>query len=221
MNAMPVVIRQEYLALMNGDHCAAAILNAFEMWSEGKPVWIKKTQSQLKTDLLDFRGLNRTGMALKALEEKGFVVSSGDLGFGVAREYQINLDRIDAELCNKGLERTVVPVEEDLDVSFVSSSPTPKRSVDVHVVRQQPGYVYLIKAANGLYKIGITKNVVSRFNGLKTMSPDAIELIHFVVVSDTRGVEKRLHQQFAACRQHGEWFALNDNDVEYIKGVTS
>ncbi|MBA3867759.1 MAG: GIY-YIG nuclease family protein [Anaerolineae bacterium] len=53
----------------------------------------------------------------------------------------------------------------------------------------------------------------------KTMSSTAIKLIHSFATPDMRGIEKHLHTLFAGYRQHGEWFALDTNAVEYIRGL--
>lgn len=75
MNTMPVVIRHEYLTLMNGDHCAAAILNAFEMWSKNKADFIYKSAVEMQADLMGLFGLNRIGEAFKELRRRGFLLA--------------------------------------------------------------------------------------------------------------------------------------------------
>jgi len=72
MNTMPIVIRKEYLDLMNGDHCAAAILNAFEMWSKNKADFIYKSVKQMHADFMGVYGKNRIGAAFKKLRDRGF-----------------------------------------------------------------------------------------------------------------------------------------------------
>lgn len=75
MSTLPVVIRREYLDLMDGDHCAAAILNAFEMWSKNKPDFIYKSVRQMHADLMELFGLNRIGDAFRELRRRGFLTA--------------------------------------------------------------------------------------------------------------------------------------------------
>lgn len=75
MNTMPIVIRKEYLDLMNGDHCAAAILNAFEMWSKNKADFIYKSVKQMHADFMGVYGKNRIGAAFKKLRDRGFLLA--------------------------------------------------------------------------------------------------------------------------------------------------
>lgn len=77
-------------------------------------------------------------------------------------------------------------------------------------------YVYLIKAANGLVKIGVTRDINKRFSKIKSGSPIDVELIGSVLTATGRELERRLHQEFEAKRIRGEWFALDDQDVNRI-----
>lgn len=69
-----MVIREEYLTLMDGDHCAAAILNAFEMWSRNKANYIYKSIIEMQADLMGLFGRNRIGSAFKELRRRGFLL---------------------------------------------------------------------------------------------------------------------------------------------------
>lgn len=81
-------------------------------------------------------------------------------------------------------------------------------------------YVYLIKADNGLCKIGKSSRVKSRFRALQSASPAQLELVHKVKTDNAIVLEMRLHKRFASSRKHGEWFALTDQDVAYIKSLS-
>jgi hypothetical protein len=50
-------------------------------------------------------------------------------------------------------------------------------------------------------------------------SPFETELIHALQVADVYSAEKRLHSKFADKRVNGEWFELDETDIEYIKGL--
>ena len=81
------------------------------------------------------------------------------------------------------------------------------------------GYVYLIKASNGLFKIGKAKNIKDRLKILNTMCACKLELICAIYSDKPYALERRLHNQYAEKRSHGEWFALAREDIESIKGI--
>ena len=82
----------------------------------------------------------------------------------------------------------------------------------------QPGYVYLLKGG-GFYKIGCSKNVDKRTVALATKLPFVVEELCRITTADRFGTEHRLHEQFADKRVNGEWFELDEADVEYIRGL--
>ena len=81
------------------------------------------------------------------------------------------------------------------------------------------GYVYLIKdAVEQSYKIGRTKNLVTRMRSLKTGNPNPIELVSYAVCNDTLKIEKRLHSMFEyRRRKRKEWFDLDLQEIEGLK----
>lgn len=82
-----------------------------------------------------------------------------------------------------------------------------------------PGYVYLIKAENGLYKIGKTKNINSRLKPFSVAFPMKWELVYSFRSDDYSIAEDTLHIHFDDKRGVGEWFQLLPEDVEYIKSI--
>lgn len=93
-----VIVREDYLAICSGDHCAAAILNIFEYWSnikagakeqaethnaialkEGRDadqdtsLWIYKTIPDIHGELLGLFGESKIGTALKILQERDYL----------------------------------------------------------------------------------------------------------------------------------------------------
>jgi hypothetical protein len=82
------------------------------------------------------------------------------------------------------------------------------------------GYVYVVKAGNGLYKIGSTSGPVNRrLSSLRTGSPMELTIEMVIATRDHSNVEGILHTQFAESRKHGEWFTLTHEDLEGIKNV--
>lgn len=81
------------------------------------------------------------------------------------------------------------------------------------------GEVYLIRGENNRYKIGYSKNAKSRTDALRLSSCENHELIHKFKVKNPHLKEKELHVKYKDKRLHSEWFALNNEDIEYIKGL--
>lgn len=78
------------------------------------------------------------------------------------------------------------------------------------------GYVYLLES-NGLYKIGYSNHPETRLRRLMTGSACQITIVHTIYTALFREIEHRLHNRFWKKRVHGEWFALDESDVTYIK----
>lgn len=75
--------------------------------------------------------------------------------------------------------------------------------------------VYLMQDGySKLHKIGHSKNPERREKTLLSQQP--LTELHTYWTEQTEDVEKALHQLFADKRVRGEWFALNDNDVDLI-----
>lgn len=67
--------------------------------------------------------------------------------------------------------------------------------------------VYFIRRkadADGLVKIGFTRNVAARMRALSTAIPGGVELL--AACAGDASVERRLHRDLAADRVDGEWF---------------
>lgn len=81
-----------------------------------------------------------------------------------------------------------------------------------------PGFVYLIAAVENpiLYKIGVTVNLETRLKGIQNMSPIELNVLHTIETDQRFALERELHKKFAAKRKHGEWFALDEADIDYI-----
>jgi hypothetical protein len=82
--------------------------------------------------------------------------------------------------------------------------------------RPTAGYIYLLRAADGHYKIGRAVNVGPRVRQIGTDIPYKVETIHTFHAEDYCAVELELHKRFADKRANGEWFRLDAADVEYI-----
>ena len=80
---------------------------------------------------------------------------------------------------------------------------------DIELVEK--GFVYLIRN-DDIYKIGITDNLLRRFNQLK---PD--EVLNVVRCSNFESLEKELHKKFKEYRiPQTEYFRLSKNQIEQV-----
>lgn len=69
--------------------------------------------------------------------------------------------------------------------------------------------IYLIRASNGMFKIGMASNPRARIAGLQTGSPLELKLVHrrSVPKAHARRAEKRIHKSLRRYRVRGEWFS--------------
>lgn len=69
--------------------------------------------------------------------------------------------------------------------------------------------VYLIRANDGRYKIGIAKNPAKRLSQLQTGNSDELKLIETYNSYNARKIESILHNRYAYGKERGEWFNLS------------
>jgi hypothetical protein len=84
-------------------------------------------------------------------------------------------------------------------------------------VQTKPGYVYVLKAETGQFKIGQSKSPAKRMEAIGTKLPCETEVICVIPSEDPKTLERALHTRFAAKRVRGEWFELSPADIEAIK----
>ncbi|MEE4697074.1 GIY-YIG nuclease family protein [Pseudomonas alliivorans] len=78
------------------------------------------------------------------------------------------------------------------------------------------GVVYLLKSAYG-YKVGRTRNVPNRMRAFGVKLPFIYTIPLVAWFEDCHAAESRYHQRFAGKRINGEWFDLNDSDIQSIR----
>jgi hypothetical protein len=78
------------------------------------------------------------------------------------------------------------------------------------------GYVYLLRGDN-CYKIGLSNNVYRRWKEVSPKLPFETEIVTMIATEDMYKLEASLHKKFSGKRMNGEWFDLDNEDVEYIK----
>ncbi len=80
-------------------------------------------------------------------------------------------------------------------------------------------FVYLMRAAGGLYKIGRSTSPAKRQREIEERA-GPLSLVHTIPTNDSPWLEKQLHQQFASRHQGHEWFALVDADVAVLQSMS-
>ncbi|HTX21075.1 MAG TPA: GIY-YIG nuclease family protein [Candidatus Aquilonibacter sp.] len=84
------------------------------------------------------------------------------------------------------------------------------------------GFVYLVFAYTGEYKIGHSENPDGRIKSFVVQPPFEYETIHTFPADDMKQAEIALHGEFASkrIRPNAEWFSLNNDDIDLIRSIT-
>lgn len=78
------------------------------------------------------------------------------------------------------------------------------------------GVVYILKSAYG-YKVGRTRNVPNRMRTFGVKLPFIYTIPLCAWFEDCHAAETRYHELFASKRINGEWFDLDDSDIQSIR----
>jgi Meiotically up-regulated gene 113 len=78
------------------------------------------------------------------------------------------------------------------------------------------GFVYLMKSGR-YFKIGKSNAVGRRERELAIQLPDMAATVHAISTDDPHGIESYWHRRFESKRKNGEWFALDQADVQVFK----
>lgn len=84
---------------------------------------------------------------------------------------------------------------------------------------RKPGFVYFLDSREGFFKIGRTVDPDGRFRQFVPLLPFKTELTHLISCDDYCDAESKLHDRFAEKRSNGEWFRLDESDVESVKDL--
>jgi len=90
-------------------------------------------------------------------------------------------------------------------------------------MQQISGYVYLMRpiGSHMVYKIGRTTDLERRLITINRHLDHKLEYVFSLYVKDYDQAEQWLHRKFKSCHLSGEWFVLDDNEVTWIKSLTS
>lgn len=82
------------------------------------------------------------------------------------------------------------------------------------------GWIYLLKTERDEYKIGLTRDhPTNRLAAIKPQMPYGVELIGSIKSKKVSEDEVFLHTLYRSKRIKGEWFALDEIDVENILNI--
>jgi hypothetical protein len=82
---------------------------------------------------------------------------------------------------------------------------------------ETPGYVYAIQMeGHPIYKLGRCNNVPRRLSEIGIQLPFPYQIIFARRVSSPIRIETVIHRMLADDRTNGEWFRLNDLQIEYL-----
>lgn len=82
----------------------------------------------------------------------------------------------------------------------------------------RPGYVYILKSDKGYYKIGRSFNPMNRIKIFNVRLPMHVKYVVLIKTSDMNALEAHFHTQYSHKHEAGEWFRLNQNDINWLKG---
>lgn len=143
-----------------------------------------------------------------------------DLRRNLGSEADVRLER----LLDKYTQLKTLGYESDLGAETLTGIQRVQAEVQARELRalrksNQAGYVYLVKAETGQYKIGLSKDPHNRAKTFGVLLPFNVEFEALIKTDNMRLLEAQLHQRFASKRLYGEWFKLEPADVEYIKSL--
>lgn len=92
-----------------------------------------------------------------------------------------------------------------------STLPIPERQTD------RSGYVYVLHSYDNLFKIGRARHPDNRLRTFSVKLPFPVEYICLIKCRDMYKLEKDLHHSYAHKRVNGEWFRLDDEDIQALK----
>ncbi len=76
-------------------------------------------------------------------------------------------------------------------------------------------FIYIVRHARDIYKIGFTTDPQSRIQAIRSTNPSAT--LHNIYAGEKQD-EKNLHTIFASKKVSNEWFHLDEEDLSHIEG---
>ena len=134
---------------------------------------------------------------LTALEQLGYPLGPG----------------IEIAIAFGGTDRAIITLRREATTYTSDLSYSPRKSYSA-LKKEHPGFIYLVKGEGNLYKVGRTKNPGQRFATFETTLPFSVKLVSSYQVPDMKPAELHWHSLFADKHINGEWFRLDEGDVQ-------
>ena len=153
----------------------------------------------------------RTYMFTK-VEDAAFI--KDHMGFLMGKEDVVELISRLQVFVDNATEEEIKEHNEQLLKDYNKPPESNKKKADTKKVIE--GHIYLIKADNGLVKIGKTTDLEMRLDHFTAKLPYEVKLLHSIHTNDHTKLERNLHELFEHKRKRGEWFDLNEKEIRYV-----
>lgn len=171
----------------------------------------------VEVDLYHSKGMTDAaiGRAVRALEEYAWFLAALDMAHNII-EYTFSAEDVARHMEHYEFLQQFSGdplVDKALALLDRGWHPEPKTPYKRTPTR---GYVYLLRAETGQYKIGRTKDLPTRSKAIQAQMPFDVTIVHYFAAPDSVEAEKQLHTRFAAQRLNGKWFNLTPEDVTWF-----
>ena len=123
------------------------------------------------------------------------------------------LDSLNDSIDDEVRRRILMQVSRSRGTPYVNQHGDIDFYPDEEKQSEAESYLYLFRHDNGLTKIGFSKNPEKREKTIQAEDPR----VHMLATRKGKlSQEARLHKIFAEKRVRGEWFDLNENDIDWL-----
>lgn len=147
---------------------------------------------------------------LKHLQHKGFIVKYYFISTELKNKIDIYKEWIKLKYGYFGDDLFYNPPNNKLFTRVFIYNKLKKKRYNENTLNYAKSYI-LKDNTNNTYKIGKSKNPLKREKTLQSEKPN-LKLIKIF----ENNIEKELHELYKDCRLRGEWFKLNNIQLEYI-----
>ena len=160
-------------------------------------------------------GFIKKDFVLRLFTDKNNSINSGffaEFCFDNPIEEGVDMRQNELEEIERAMLQVLIEKGELMDkIQYKCEFLVEQFNLDENINLLEKGFVYLIRNED-IFKIGITDNLLRRFNQLK---PD--EVLNVVRCSNYETLEKELHKKFKDFRiPQTEYFRLNKNQIEQV-----
>lgn len=125
-------------------------------------------------------------------------------------------------LYSKGYSFAYIKEETGIAVGQLSKI-SRKEQWEKGKIEANRGFIYLIKedSINGYYKIGMSIDINARLISLQCGNPYNLKIVSSYYTDNMVQEEEEWHNKFKESRINGEWFSLNDIEIDLFLKRTS